>query len=260
MIDTFSKFYYNTKITARPYNGYMDVNEGAGEFQVSVKNKDYTLNTLIIAIQNALNNQGTLSYSVSVNRATRKITISADAPFDLLTNTGSSVGQSIWNLIGFDTSQDLTGQTSYTSITPVGSVYYPQFKLQSYVDEKDYREINQAKKNVAARGNIVEVINFGEARFFEFNIRFITNVPMDGKVIKSNPTGVEDARDFLRYITALNEFEFMPDANDSDTFYKVLVESMPGYNDGTGYKLRENFDINLRDIYETGIITLRVVD
>lgn len=259
MIDTFSKFYYDTKVTARPYNGSIDINEGLGEFQVTVPTKDYTLSTLAIAIQSALNSQGTLTYSVSVDRSTRFFTISADANFDLLTNTGSTSGQAIWDLIGFDTSADLTGTDSYTGIASVGRAYFPQFKLQSYVDEKDFREINQAKKNKAARGNIVEVINFGLAKFFEMDIKFITNEPMDGKIIKSNPTGLEDARDFLRYITELNEFEFMPDEDDP-TFYKVILESIPGYNEGTGYKLREYFDRGLKDIYETGVMRLRVVD
>lgn len=260
MIYSFSKFYYNTKVRGQPYNGSIDINEGLGDFTVLVPVKDYTLSTLAIAIQNALNSQGTLTYSVSVNRFSRLLTISADAPFTLLTNTGVTFGESIWDLIGFDTSADLTGSMTYTGISSVGSVYSPQFRLQSFVGPEDFQERNQASKNVAAIGTVVEVINFGIARYYEFDIKFITNELMDGKVIRNNPTGHEDAIAFLKYITELNEFEFMEDENDPNTFSKVIVESMPGFADGTGYKLKELFDRGLQDIYETGIIKLRIVD
>jgi hypothetical protein len=39
-----------------------------------------------------------------------------------------------------------------------------------------------------------------------------------------------------------------------------LLESSPDYSDGTGYKLKELFDKNLPDIYETGILKLRIVE
>lgn len=262
MIDTYSSFYYGFKITAQPYNGYINVDEGGGELEVEVAVGSYTMNTLVSAIRNALLSQTTLEYEVTVDRMTRRFTISAPSNFDLLTSTGANVGSSIWSLIGFDTSSDKTGQSSYTGEFPAGDAYFPQFPLQSFVSDEDYQGRNQASKNIAANGTTVEVINFGDAKFIEFDIKFITDRDdvSDGVVIKKNSKGLADARRFLRDITNLNQFEFMPDKDTPGDFKRCIVEQMPVFSDGTGYKLRELFNEKLRDIYETGIIRLRVVE
>jgi len=261
MIDTYSAFYYGYKINAQPFTGYLNIDEGAGELEIQLPVGSYTLTTLVDALRNALLTQATLDYEVTVDRVTRKITISAPATFDLLTNTGSQVGSSAWELLGFDTTADQTGLSSYTSQNSSGKRYLPQFPLQSYVPFEDFQSANQAKKNVAADGTTVEVIRFGLARFIEFDIKFITsrNDIADGIYIKKNSRGLEDAREFLQDITNLSNFEFMPDRDNPGEFSRVIVESMPEFGDGTGYKLKELFNENLRDVYETGIIKLRVI-
>lgn len=262
MIDSYSSFYYGYQITAQPYNGYMNIDEGGGEITIEVPVGSYTLQTLAEAIRNALLTQGTLEYSVSVDRSTRKITISATASFDLLTNSGSNLGSAIWDLIGFDTTADKTGGSSYESDLPSGDAYYPQFPLQSYVSDEDLQAYNQSTKNVASNGTTVEAINFGIARFVEMDIKFITSRLdiADGVLIKKNSAGLEDARRFLKNITKLNEFEFMPDKDIPGDYKRCIVERMPEFEQGTGYRLRELFNENLRDIYETGIIRLRVIE
>lgn len=261
MIDTYSSFYYGYNIQAQPFTGYLNIDEGAGEISIELPVGSYTLTTLVDTLRNALLSQATLDYQVTVDRVTRKITISAPTTFDLLTNTGSQVGSSAWELLGFQTTADLTGQVSYTSQDSSGKRYLPQFPLQSYVPLEDFQSANQAKKNVASDGTTIEVIRFGLARFIEFDIKFITSRLdiADGIYIMKNSTGLEDAREFLRDITQLSEFEFMPDKNSPGNFSRVIVESMPEFQDGTGYKLRELFNDNLRDVYETGVIKLRVI-
>lgn len=262
MIDSYSAFYYGYEITAQPYNGYINIDEGSGELQIEVPVGSYTLNTLVDGIRNALLTQATLEYEVTVDRVTRKFTISAPSNFDLLIASGSNLGSSIWSLIGFDTSADKTGQSSYTSDFPSGDAYFPQFPLQSYVSDDDFQGRNEASKNIAANGTTVEVINFGDAKFIEMDIKFITSRLdiADGVLIKKNPQGLEDARRFLKFVTKLNQFEFMEDKDAPGNFKRCIVESLPGFDDGTGYKLRELFNQNLRDIYETGLIRLRVVE
>ena len=117
-------------------------------------------------------------------------------------------------------------------------------------------------KNVAADGVTVQTISFGLAKFIQFDIKFITNRKdvADCINIEHNPTGVEDIRTFLRDITLIKDFEFNPDRANPGTFKRVIVESMPNYPDGTGYKLKELFEQNIIDVYETGVITLRVID
>lgn len=262
MINTFSSFYYDTQINAQPYNGYMNIDEGSGEITVQIPVSSYTLTTLVVAIRTALAAQATLDYTVSLDRTTRQLTISAPTAFDLLTDTGTNADSGIWGLIGFSTAADLTGQTSYTGSGAIGKVYTPQFKLQSYVDPEDFQARNQAKKNIAANGTTVEVISFGTAKFVEMDIKFITSrmdIP-DCINILPNPNGHEDAIDFFKNITRLNPFEFNKDVNNPGTFFRVILESISEFSDGTGYRLRELNNQGIPDVYESGIIRLRVIE
>lgn len=255
MIDSFSTFYYGHTI-ARD-NRFLNFSEGGGELSVELSPSTYTLTELLSAVQSGLNGSGANTYTLSVDRATRLVTISADATFELLVNTGSQSGQSVFELLGF-TGADLTGSTSYVGNNPSGSQYSPQFKLQSYVDKTISEQGISTVINKTSEGN-VEIVTFGRENFYEMDIKFITDLPMDGRVIKNNPSGLQDAIDFMSDIIGKTRFEFMPDIDDPDTYSKCILESTPGYSDGTGFKLRELFNQNLRDIYETGIIKLRVV-
>lgn len=259
LIPNFSRFYYGYKITAEPYNGFIDLDEGSGEISVEISVGSYTFNEFVIAIQQALATQAFLNYTVVGNRETRQITISADSSFSILSNTGSHSGNGVYSLIGFETASDYSGADEYTGGLPSGFSYAPQFRLQSYISPDDWQEKAQAKVNVSASGTNVEVVNFGLARFTQFDIDFITDIAMDGVVIKSNQNGHADARAFLQYITAKNFFEFIPDENDTYTFYKVLCESTPDYQEGTGYKLKERYDEDLPGVFKTGVIKLRVL-
>jgi len=140
MIDTRSKFYYGYKITAQPINGLINIDEGGGEITIDVPVGTYTLSTLVQAIRNALLTQATLDYTVGVDRDSRKLTISATSSFDLLTNTGTNVGSSIWSLIGFDTATDKTGLMTYTSDFASGSQYSPQFFYRTMCHQKTFKE------------------------------------------------------------------------------------------------------------------------
>jgi hypothetical protein len=151
---------------------------------------------------------------------------------------------------------------SYTSDFASGSQYSPQFFLQSYVAPEDFQSKQQSSKNVASDGTSVEVVNFGIGKFIEFDIKFITSRTdiSDGVNILHNDQGLEDARAFLQDITELNEFEFIPDASNAGVYYRCILEMMPSFDQGTGYKLKELFNQNLRDVYETGVMKLRVIE
>lgn len=262
MIDTRSIFYYGYKINSQPQNGFLNLDEGGGEITVEIPVGSYTLTTIASSLRSSLLSQATLDYSVSVDRSTRKITISASSPFDILTNTGANAGSSAWSLLGFDTTSDKTGLLSYTSSFSSGRQYTPQFFLQSFVDPEDFQSKQQSSKNVASDGTTVEVVNFGIAKFIEFDIKFITSRTdiSDGINILHNDQGLEDARAFLQDITELNEFEFIPDTANAGIFHRCILETMPNFDDGTGYKLKELFQKSLRDVYETGIMKLRVIE
>ena len=256
MIRTFSKFYYGFQVTQD--ERFISIDEGGGEILVEVAIGDYDSQELAIAIQTALNASGANTYTVAFDRNLRKYTISADASFDILIASSSALGQSIYTIIGF-TGADLTGLSSYTGDSDAGLEYQPQFLLQDYVPSDIFKRSASSTVNKTAKGT-VEVVRFGIEKFIELNIKFITDLPMDGKVVKNNPNGLADAISFFDNITEKVKFEFMPDENDVDTFQTVLLESYPGFTDGTGYKLRELFAQNLPDYYETGLMRLRVIE
>jgi hypothetical protein len=175
-----------------------------------------------------------------------------------LVSTGTP-GNTIWELIGFS-GADRTGSNIYTgNLQSTMKVYRPQFKLQDFISPEHFKKAIDPTTKKTADGKI-EVVRFGTERFIQMNMRMITNKPMDGKVIRNNPTGVEDTIEFMDFATTKAEFEFMPDAADPDTFLTVILDKTPEAPDGTGYKLDELYERNLPDFFETGRLMMRVVE
>jgi hypothetical protein len=255
MIRTWSKFNYGHTIDTQ--NQFICFSEGAGELVGTIPVGNYTLGEFADAVQDAFNGAGDLTYTVTLSRATNRLTIAASGNFTILLDTGT-VSATAYELMGFSQIVDLTGDDSYTGESPSGSEYFPQFYLQSYVPPENWIESVDATVNKSADGR-VEVVRFGLERKMEMDIKFITNLPMDGVIIRNNPTGLARALDYLSYVSQKKKFEFIPDTLNPSTFHKVILEKAPGYDKGTGFKLRELFGQNLPDVYETGVITLRVI-
>lgn len=257
-LNTFSLFTYGHVITNENQN--INFDEGAGELSAQIAIGDYTLGEFAIAVQTAMNTAAVLNvYDVTVNRTTRTLQITGDTvAFDLLITTGSQLGTSAFPLMGF-TGADLTAAMTYEGNNASGSKFEPQFLLQDYVNPGDFVESVQSSVNESASGE-VETVNFGKKEIVEFSIPFITDIAMDGKVIKNNATGVADARAFFLQVIDKVRFEFIPDIDTPATFFKVILESTPENREGTSFKLKERFRDNLPGIFETGLIRLRVVE
>lgn len=256
MINTWSKFIYGTTIHTTNNKG--DFQEGATEFAMALDADSYTLGELLAAVEDALNEEGDNTYTVTISRTTGLVTIAANSTFSLLLLTGDNQAQSFWSLLGFSQAADRTGAATYTGTMPAASVYYPQFLLQSYVSPNDFQMSIEPTVNRTMSGR-TELVRFGVDRMIEMDLQFITDKVMDGVVIKNNPSGVADAQAFLQDITGKTRFEFVPDIATPGTFYKVVLDAMPGYKDGSAYKLKELFMQNLPGIFQTGVMTLRVV-
>lgn len=255
-LTTFSKFYYGHRVTADAYT--IDFNEGGPDFTAEVPVGKYSLTEFVIALKNALNVAGTLTYNVSVDRDTRLITISASGTFSLLVATGPTLGVSLFSLVGFS-GADRTGAATYTGDLPSGSEYSPQFILQNHIPKENFKKAVQASVNESADGT-VEVVRFADVRFVQFDIQYITDVEMDNVTILNNPTGVSDANDFMNYITEIGPIEFIPDRDDTSTFDKIQLDSTPENKDGTEYTLKEWYDRELPGLFSTGILKFRVLN
>lgn len=259
-LSTFSIFYYG--LTFDSTNNKIDFSEigGSSGLQAVVNTGSYTFTDTLTQIKTALDAAGTGTYSVTGDRSTRQITIAGPSGgFALLTDTGLGTGSSPWELLGFDETTDQVGLTGYQGASGAGSTYEPQFYLQDYIAKDDFQELVDVNVIESANGTI-ETVAFGTRNFFQMNIAFATNIAQpDNVVIKNNPSGVESLQLFLKDITQKRPFEFMPDIGDRDSFQKVLLERTAQSQDGTGYRLREQYTRGLPGYYETGNMSLRLV-
>lgn len=259
MINTYSSFLYGFTIDSD--NKYLDFKEGAGaEVTAVLTTGDYTLQDLMQNIEDAMNEAGGLSYAVTANRTTRIITITvASSTMNLLAATGTNVASSVFSTIGF-ASSDSGNVTSKAGTTAVSSLYYPQYKLQDYVDQKDSRKLREATLQTSSAG-LVRVHSFGVDRMFEFSMKFATDIfqPSSGPIV-NNSTGVDDLREFMQYCIQKKFLEFMPDKDSPNTFYRVVLESTSDDGKGMGYKLQEQYSKGLVGYYETGILKFRVIE
>jgi hypothetical protein len=234
----------------------VNFDEGAGELTATIPLGIYGPTQLAKAIETQLTATGLETYTVVYNRSSRTFTISATSTFDLLVTNGTNVASSAFGVFGF-TGADRTGASSYTGGV-AGSEYITQFPPQSYVAPGFFVEKSDASVNTSPNGS-VEVVSFGNVQFIEFDLLYITDIEMDGKVIRNNPTGVQDALDFLTFAINRGEIEFMPDEADVDTFFRMVLETTPSSGDGVGFTLKEETSKGLPGIYKTGKLKFRIV-
>ena len=254
-ISTFSTFYFG--FTIDETNNRLQFDEGGGELTATLTAGTYPFNQVDTLIKTAMEAVGAFNYTVSIDRLNRFITIASPGnTFSLLNGTGSQVGLSCLPLFGFN-SVDKVGNDTYTSDFGAGEEYKNQFVLQDYVSPDEFQERVDATNNESASG-VIESVAFGVRRFFQVSFKFITNRVdvTDGKIIKTNPNGKSDFERFMQVITRKGRFEFMPDLNDPNTFFVVILESLEGSSSGTGYRLREVR--NLPNVYELNRVRLRV--
>lgn len=253
---TFSRFFYGHEVSSE--NNSINFDEGASERTAFLDIGSYTLTEYAQQIALQMTNAGTQEYSVSVNRSTRVLTISADSNFRLKVSTGTTIGTTAFNLMGF-TGSDTSLATSHVGNTASGNQYSPQFILQDHVASDDWLEYVDGVVNQSASG-LVEVVTFGDVRFVQFNIQYITDIyqPGSGPII-NNASGVSDARAFMNYIVKKSPIEYMPDVLNLGSFQKLILESTPQSSKGIGYKLRELYDRGLPGYFETGSLKWRVM-
>ena len=177
-IGTFSKFYFGTEIDLT--NQSIDINEGSGEVSGTLDLGVYSLTGLAAELQQVLNAIGTNAYVVTFDRDTRVFTITSDGAFDLLISTGTNASSGSYSVFGFTGAADLTGLLVYSGDSGAGSEYVTQFPPQNYVAPDFRKEKGDASINQSAAG-IVEVISFGDVRFIEMDLMFITDIQMDAR-------------------------------------------------------------------------------
>lgn len=259
MIFTNSAFIFDIEIT--PETRFFPFNEFAGELNAELRPGRYTLTGVARELARAMNEAGNLDFTVSVDRATRRLTIGTIGgvdTFNILAGTGATVGASAFGVLGFGSS-DTGFATSHTGTLAVGRIYLPQFRLQGFVDFKDNQRSVSGQVLESASGD-VEVVRFGVYEVMECEIKFITDINQgaDGP-IRTDLDGVGSAREFMKYAITKGPIEFVPDVLDFDSFTPCLLERTPESGDGISFKLKEEFSQGLTGYYTTGLLEFRKI-
>lgn len=249
-----SSFIYGHNIISG--QNVISIDEGSGETAVTLKPGGYTFSELATELQRALNEASVNSYSVSVNRTTRKFTVSQASTFEILAATGDFAGSDVYSKLGFNA--DKTGANSYQSDLSTGTVYRPQCPLFDYVDSNNNQDAVEASINQSGNG-AVEIIKFGRNYFMECSIRYINDLKQDSQLFESNKNAVSEALAFLVYITDKNRIEFMPDRDNVNQYEKLILEKTSRSDKGLGFSLLEMTGQGLIGYFDTGKLTFRRV-
>lgn len=256
MLNAWSRIYYGFEVTES--NQYLSFNEGGPELIASVRPGKYSLTQGLDALATAMSDVGSQVYSASVDRETRRVTISATGAFSLLITTGSTFASSIFPMLGFAGADVGPGMT-FTGAGALGTSYHPQFKFQDWVSPDHFkRSVDSTVKKTA--GGQVEVVTFGRERLIQLNIRYATDRPMDGRVIRNNPAGVQALVDLMDWLVMKAPVEIIPNEASPATFYTAIIEKTPDSPTGVDYKLRELYEKQLPEFFETGILQFVVVE
>ena len=236
MINTWSAFYYGQYIDAT--NRYFDFDEGGSELTAILRIGDYTLTTFASEVSRALNEAGGQTYTVSVDRTSRKLTISATSNFSLLVSSGSHSGASAFSLIGF-TLLDKTGTNSYEGDSGSGSSFIPQVKLQKYTPFSYNKKVLDSTTTVSSDGTTVQTVSNGDAYFMKCQMQYINNYDQESSVMLKNTGAIAEAIAFLEYATKKRKMEFTYNYLAPNTYETCLLESTPEDQSGTAFELKE---------------------
>jgi hypothetical protein len=255
-LTTFSSFYYGYDIT--PDNSLIPFNEGGPELIAELAIGSFTLTEFALAIADAMTVVGGQVYTTTVDRATRRITISSVSNFTILAGTGSAVANAPFGLMGFSASNK-TGFATYQGESGAGFSYRPQFILQDHIPTSRWRSASSSTVNKTASGR-VELIKFGDEQFMQCNMKWITNIQQpSGAPIENNASGVANLVDFLEWCREKKPVEYMANRDAPSTFEKLLLESTTESKDGTAYRIKEYYDQGLPGYFESGQLVFRKV-
>ena len=244
MITTKSAFYYGYEVTEE--NNQIRFNDNGGVKIAKIAHGLYSMSEYAIAVQEAISEVAHFlnTPTVTIDR-NRVMTITTTGLMELVVEVFNEL--SAYPMMGFTTSRPIG--TSHTGDVASGSAYYPPYYLQDYVNPEHNIEYKDASETESASGRFSAVV-FNKARYMECNIKFITDKEMSA--LHNSGTGsVDSANHFMQYISNRAKIEFIPDIEDTSTFYTLRAENF-------NYKLKE--DTSFKDTFSTGNIKFRVVE
>jgi len=257
-LNNYSKFYYGQTITRT--NLYLNFQEDGDPLTARVEIGAYTLTSLAGKVATALNAIGDYEYEVSVDRASRKYTISTAGgePFSLLIFTGANSTASAFGILGFTGVADLTGSNSYEAAEGCGYEYITQTPLANFSDFKHNKEKQDASVNETVEG-LTEVISYSTIERMKCDFPLITNVTPQ-KYIRETATGLQEAEAFLDYCITKAPIEFMELHTNSEIFTTCILDKTDKNSKGVGYTLKEKVRQSLPFYYEIKGLTFKKIE
>lgn len=250
-ITTRSKFYFDTGV--RLDNRFIDFNEGGPTLFAQMNVGDYTLTEYSQEFARALNESGGQDYTVTLDRDTRKLTVSAPSDFSLLCATGPRLGQSAWTTAGF-TGADRTGSNSYEGDLGAGKEYQTQYPIEAFT-QKSHSIVLENGSYSATPVGTAQVANFADGFRIPMNIRVITNkTNLKNVNFYENVNGIDDFMYFINRCMRRDRIEFMPNVNDSNAFNRILLESTSEDRQGLEFELK---NMDTANFYESGRLIFR---
>lgn len=251
----YSAFNYGHNISNS--NRYLNFSEGGPQLLASLPIGSFTLGEVPGLIASALNEVGGQEYSCSLDRTTRKLTISAPSNFELLIDSGYNSVISFFELAGF-TGLDLVGSNSYEGNIETGKQYITQTEVKGYIDFRENKEKIDSVIRTTPNG-LVETISYGTLEKASFDLPFITNkIPQN--FIRETATGKEELEEFMDYAIEKRPLEFIKDINDPLTYTPCILDKTQGYGKGDGYKLNHLVTRKLKDYYELRGLVFRKIE
>lgn len=255
-LTTHSKWYFDFEISSEAL--FIDFDEGGGEISAELPIGSYTMTEIADILATAMSDAGEQDYTVTVDRDTRKFTISADDPFELLISSGSHLGTTAYGVFGFS-GADTGSAVSHVSTVAAGQVYSTQFILQSHISADNWQSSTYGTINKSASGKI-EVVSYGFERFIQGELKFVNDNDNDSTVIRNRAMGITDLQNFMQFLVTKAPLEFMPDEDNEADFFPVILESTPDDSKGLKYKLKEMYGMGLPGYFETGSLIFRVLE
>lgn len=257
----YSMFIYGHVITeSNQYLNFIEPNEDNIELTATLTIRSYDLTSFIKEVARAMTEAGKLDYFPTLDRETRKITITSDDSFNFVLN-GANELTSPFGLMGVDQAIARVPGISQTSDFASGKVYEPQAPLWQYTPFKYWGGASDGAVTKAASGRAT-IVSFGDKKNMECTISAITNNSQRGiSKVLDNPNGIQDALDFLEYITKKRPVEFLEDKNKFNEYTRCRLEKTSTSKDGIRYRLFEGTNgKKIKDYYNTKALTFESLE
>lgn len=223
------------------------------EYNATLNNGYYSLTSLMNEIVRAMTVADPAStFTVTADRTIaggtqNRVTITklSGGFFSILFGTGTFASSSVATLIGFNTS-DYTGFSTYQGYTTAGTSLIPNYTGYSYLGP-DFNQKLFGQVNVSASG-VKEAIVFNIQKFFQVQFKYIPQA-----------TWISIWTSFFQWAIQQRELEFTPEITSPTTFYEVTLEQTTGDGKGLAFKSREMLSESMPFLYDTGVMTFRLV-